>query len=106
MISNNYFSSYKLFEAQKYHNIKAAGTVRAERFGMLNKQKNIDNLHPLRRDKELKKCARGTIYEIKSADKQIALVSYYDNKCVNIGSNFILAILKMQGDETNLTKDM
>lgn len=86
---DNFFSSYKLFEALKSHNIKAAGTVRLDRFGMVNKKKNIDSRPPLRSEQELKQCGRGTTDEISSFDKKIALVSWYDNKCVNLASNFV-----------------
>lgn len=77
------------FEALKYHNIKAAATVRLHSFGMLNIQKNKDNRTPPRSEKELKKCGGVTTDDIKNYDKQVALMSWYDNKCVNLGSNFI-----------------
>lgn len=42
---NYYLSSYKLFEALKCHNIKATGTVRLDRFGMVNKKKKFTLLY-------------------------------------------------------------
>lgn len=63
--------------------------MRLDRFGMVNKKKKIDTRPPLRSEKELRQCGRGTTDEISSADEKFALVSWYDNKCVNLASNFI-----------------
>ncbi|PNF34042.1 hypothetical protein B7P43_G03481 [Cryptotermes secundus] len=76
--SDNFFSSYKLFQALKQENICAAGTVRVNRFAN----------PPLMPDKEALKKERGFSEEICSTD-DITLVKWVDNKTVVLGSNFI-----------------
>ncbi|XP_049954845.1 piggyBac transposable element-derived protein 3-like [Schistocerca serialis cubense] len=75
---DNFFSSYKLFQALKQEKICAAGTVRLNRFAN----------PPLIPDKEAMKKERGFTEEICSAD-DITLVKWVDNKTVVLGSNFI-----------------
>lgn len=86
---DNFFNSYKLLEALKQLNIRAAGTVQVDRFGCMNSKKNIDTRPPLRTEKELKNLGRGTSDEIRSEDGSVVLVSWFDNKTVCLGSNFV-----------------
>ncbi|XP_022167869.1 piggyBac transposable element-derived protein 4-like, partial [Myzus persicae] len=62
----------------KLYKIFAAGTIRINRF----------NNPPFPKDKQLAKMGRGTSFEICS-NHNIALVKWFDNKAVQLGSNFI-----------------
>lgn len=76
---DNYFPSYKLFEALKFRNIYAAGTIRINRFAspkVLN-------------DKELKIAGRGSSSECVSRDESVIVTRWFDSKPVNLASNFI-----------------
>ncbi|XP_049961749.1 piggyBac transposable element-derived protein 4-like [Schistocerca serialis cubense] len=75
---DNFFSSYKLFQALNQEKICAAGTVRVNHFAS-------PRLIP---DKEAMKKERGFSEEICSAD-DITLVKWVDNKTVVLGTNFI-----------------
>lgn len=75
---DNYFSSYNLFCCLSKYKIFAAGTIRINRF----------NNPPFPKDKQLAKMGRGTSFEICS-NHNIALVKWFDNKAVQLGSNFI-----------------
>lgn len=86
---DNYFSSYKLFEALRQLNIKAAGTVRLNRFGTKNVKKSIDTRPPLQSEAELKAKGRGACDEIRDAANNVTLVSWFDNSLVTVASNFI-----------------
>lgn len=70
-------------------NIRAGGTIQVVRFGRVNKKKKTDTRPPFREEKELKATGRGTTDEICSADGRVALISWYDNKVVHMGSNFV-----------------
>lgn len=76
---DNYFTTYNLLELLAIDGIKAAGTVRINRFGK----------PPLTNSKEIKKLGRGSSEEIVSVDEQIVLTRWYDNKDVFFGSNFV-----------------
>lgn len=75
---DNFFSSYNLFCCLSKYKIFAAGTIRINRF----------NNPPFPKDKQLAKMGRGTSFEICS-NHNIALVKWFDNKAVQLGSNFI-----------------
>lgn len=87
-VHRSFFSSYNLLEALRELNIKAGGTIQVFRFGRIDK-KNTDTLPTFRDEKDLKASRRGTTDEISSADGKVALVAWYDNKIVHMGSNFI-----------------
>lgn len=93
---DNYFSSYHLFQVLKEYGIKAAGTVRLNRFG-----KNI----PFSDDKTLMKQPRGYCEEVASAD-DIFLCKWLDNKPVVLGSNFIGKGLVDEVDRWEKKKNM
>lgn len=80
---DNYFSSFQLFEQLYINKIYAIGTIRANRF----------NKPPLLSDKVMGKMGRGTTYEIRSSKTDngcsIALVKWFDNKPVNMASNYL-----------------
>lgn len=76
---DNYFPSYQLFEMLKKNKIDAAGTIRVNRFAN----------PPLPSMKEMKIKGRGSSAECISCDGNVILTSWYDNKVVNLGSNFI-----------------
>lgn len=76
---DNYFSSYAVFEALLERKIFSAGTVRLNRFP--------NTL--LLSDTELKKKGRGASDQCISRDEKVILTKWYDNKSVNMGSNFI-----------------
>ncbi|KAE9521970.1 hypothetical protein AGLY_017629, partial [Aphis glycines] len=79
---DNFFSSFQLFERLYQKGIYAAGTIRTNRFAN----------PPLLADKIMSKMGRGTSYEIKSKNINnfsLGILKWYDNKPVNIASNFI-----------------
>ncbi|XP_008189593.1 piggyBac transposable element-derived protein 3-like [Acyrthosiphon pisum] len=75
---DNFFSSYNLFYALLQKKIYAAGTVRLNRFFK----------PPMMPDKQISNLGRGTSFEITSK-LGISLLKWFDNKPINIGSNFI-----------------
>lgn len=77
---DNFFSSYNLFCCLLENKIFAAGTIEVNRFAN----------PPFISDKQLSKMARGTSFEVTSNHK-IGVLKWYDNKAVNMGSNFILS---------------
>ena len=76
---DNFFSSFNLFEVLKQKGIKAAGTIRVNRF---------EN-PPLMPDRELSKAGRGACDEVVSKCGNIVLVKWFDNKAVVLASNFV-----------------
>jgi hypothetical protein len=76
---DNFFSSYNLFCCLSKYKIFAVGTIRINRF----------NNPPFPKDKQLAKMGRGTSFEICCSNHNIALVKWFDNKAVQLGSNFI-----------------
>ncbi|KAE9522588.1 hypothetical protein AGLY_017010 [Aphis glycines] len=80
---DNYFTSYNLLSVLADRKIYAAGTVRVNRFAN----------PPLITDKCLSKMGRGTSYEVsgiaQGQKSEIGLIKWFDNKGVNLGSNFI-----------------
>jgi len=77
---DNFFSNYNLFGCLLQNKIYAAGTIRVNRFAN----------PPFISDKQLSKMARGTSFEVTSNNK-IGVLKWYDNKAVNMASNFILS---------------
>lgn len=86
---DNFFSSYNLLEALQDLQVKAGGTIQVVRFGRINKKKKTNTRPPFRDEKELKATGRGTSDEICSSDGKVALLCWYDNKIVYMGSNFV-----------------
>jgi len=82
---DNFFSSYNLFGCLLKYKIFAIGTIRCNRFCN----------PPFPKDKELAKMGRGTSFEV-SSNHNITLVKWFDNKAVNIGSNFIASGIPIQ----------
>lgn len=76
---DNYFSGYNLLEVPSQKQIFAVGTIRENRFAK----------PPLLADKIISKIGQGTSDEIPNKENTITLVKWYDNKCVNLASNFI-----------------
>lgn len=76
---DNYFPSYKLFEILKRKNIFAAATIRINRFANPT----------LADEKTLKKQGRGSSSECVSNDGNVIVTRWYDNKVVNMASNFV-----------------
>lgn len=76
---DNYFPSYQLFEVLKKKNIYAAGTIRINRFA---KPRLPD-------EKEMKARGRGSSAECISSDGSVIITRWYDNKVINLGSNFV-----------------
>lgn len=76
---DNYFPSYQLFEILKQNKINAAGTIRINRFANPR----------LPSEKEMKQKGRGSSAECISADGNVIITRWYDNKTVNLGSNFV-----------------
>ncbi|XP_025208584.1 uncharacterized protein LOC112603960 [Melanaphis sacchari] len=80
---DNYFTSYNLLSVLADRKIYAAGTIRVNRFAN----------PPLITDKCLSKMGRGTSYEVSEIAQgqkgEIGLIKWFDNKGVNLGSNFI-----------------
>ncbi|CAI6343484.1 unnamed protein product [Macrosiphum euphorbiae] len=76
---DNFFSSYNLFTSLECLGIKAAGTVRLNRFAN----------PPIVSDKELNTLGRGASYEVTSTDGKVGLIKWLDNKSVSLASNFV-----------------
>ncbi|XP_015369501.1 PREDICTED: piggyBac transposable element-derived protein 3-like [Diuraphis noxia] len=76
----NFFSSFGLFERLQQLQIYAAGTIRTNWFAN----------PPLLSDKEMRKLGRGTTFEVSTdvPGCNIGIVKWFDNKAVNLGSNF------------------
>lgn len=68
-----------MFEVLKQNKVNAAGTIRANRFANPR----------LPTEKELKTKGRGSSAECISADGNVIVTRWYDNKIVNLGSNFV-----------------
>jgi len=75
---DNFFSSYNLFYALLQKKMYAAGTVRLNRFFK----------PPMMPDKQISNLGRGVSFEITSK-LGISLLKWYDNKPINMSSNFI-----------------
>lgn len=75
---DNYFSNYQLLQWLQNNYIYATGTIRPDRF----------RKPPFSTENELKKKGRGSCEEFISGDGQVLLTRWYDNKVVNMGSNF------------------
>lgn len=101
---DNFFSSYNLLECLRDLNVKAGGTIQVNRFGRENKKKKTNTKPPLRDEKELKACGRGTTDEICSNDGKVALLAWFDNKIVNMGSNFMASGTPQMVRRWNKTK--
>lgn len=76
---DNFFGSYNLFTSLDYLGIKAAGTIRINRFAN----------PPVVSDKELNKLGRGASYEVSSTDGKVGLIKWLDNKSVTLASNLV-----------------
>lgn len=76
---DNFFGSYNLFTSLDFLGIKAAGTIRINRFAN----------PPVLSDKELNKLGRGASYEVSSTDGKVGLIKWLDNKSVTLASNFV-----------------
>ncbi|XP_070389530.1 piggyBac transposable element-derived protein 3-like [Dermacentor albipictus] len=76
---DNYFTSLPLLREMLRKKIFAAGTVRSNRCEKC----------PLRTEKELKKSGRGSSECVVSADGNIAITRWMDNRIVTLASNFI-----------------
>lgn len=76
---DNYFSGYNLMEALNQKKIYAIGTIREKRFAYL----------PFLKNKVMASKGQGTTDEITNIENTITLVKLYDNKSVNMCSNFI-----------------
>ncbi|XP_063902705.1 piggyBac transposable element-derived protein 3-like, partial [Zophobas morio] len=76
---DNFFNSLEVLQQLSKKGIFAAGTVRPNRLG-----KCI-----LKTDNELKKMGRGTSEYCVTQDNDIVAVKWYDNKAVNMASNFV-----------------
>jgi len=76
---DNYFSGYNLLEALTQKQIYTIGTIRENRFAK----------PPLLSDKIMASKGQGTTDEITNIENTITLVKWYDNKSVNMCSNFI-----------------
>lgn len=78
---DNFFSSFGLFERLQQLQIYAAGTIRTNWFAN----------PPLLSDKEMRRLGRGTTFKVTSdvPGCNIGIVKWFDNKPVNLGSNFI-----------------
>ncbi|XP_044751630.1 piggyBac transposable element-derived protein 3-like [Coccinella septempunctata] len=76
---HNYFSNYQLLQCLRQKQIWASGTARLDRFKA-----------PLfSSDKVLQAKGRGTSEELISGDGEVILTRWYDNKAVNMASNFM-----------------
>lgn len=75
---DNYFSNYQLLQWLQNRYIYASCTARADRFAK----------PPLLSDKQIAKKERGFSQEIISADGQVIMTRWLDNKCVTMASNF------------------
>lgn len=76
---DNYFPSFKLFEILQHRNIFAAGTIRINRFAQ----------PLLPEEKKLKGDGRGSSAECFDRGGNVAVTRWYDNKIVNLASNFV-----------------
>ncbi|KAL4142153.1 hypothetical protein QTP88_004670 [Uroleucon formosanum] len=76
---DNYFSGYNLMERLTQKQIYAISTIRENRFAK----------PPLLNDKIMASKGQGTTDEITNIENTITLVKWYDNKSVNMCSNFI-----------------
>jgi len=78
MFADNYFTSIKLSIALKERSMFYGGTVRSKRLKGVN----------LKTEKELKKKGRGkSDYQVEES-KGIVVVSWFDNKTVDILPNY------------------
>jgi len=76
---DNFFSSYQLLEILAQMKIKAAATIRVDRF----------RKPPFISDKEMKMLGgRGMSQELTSQDGKVVLVKWLDNRSVHLVSNF------------------
>lgn len=82
---DNFFSSYNVFACLLKYKIFVIGTIRCNQFCN----------PPFLKDKELAKMGRGTSSDVFS-NHSITLVKWFDNKVVNIGSNFIASGIPIQ----------
>lgn len=76
---DNFSSSNNLFNSLDYLGIKAAGTIRLNRFPKV----------PIISDKDLTKLGRGSSYEVSSKDNIIGIIKWCYNKIVCLGSNYV-----------------
>lgn len=79
LFCDNYFTSLLLLQELLEKGIFVAGTVRANR---------LDKC-PLKSESQLKKTGRGSNDSLITEDKRIVAVRWYDNKVVNLASNFV-----------------
>lgn len=79
LFCDNYFTSLLLLHELRNKGIFAAGTIRQNRLQKC----------PLKSENELKKMGRGSSDFSVSENNEIVAVRWYDNKCVNMASNFI-----------------
>ncbi|XP_068084155.1 piggyBac transposable element-derived protein 3-like [Anabrus simplex] len=76
---DNFFSSYNLLQLLKSRKICAGGTARLNRFAN----------PPLLCDKDLKKKGQGSFDQVVSADGDVVVVKWMDNRSVALASNFV-----------------
>lgn len=76
---DNFFNSVEVLQELSKKGILAAGTVRPNRLGKCN----------FKSDNELKKLGRGTSECRVTKDGDIVAVRWFDNKAVNLASNFV-----------------
>lgn len=76
---DNYFPSFQLFEILSMKKINAAGTVRANRFAN----------PPLPDAKTMALRGRGSAAECYSENGKVIFTRWFDNKVVNLASNFV-----------------
>lgn len=76
---DNYFTSLPLLQELLEKGVFVAGTIRANRLETC----------PLKSEKQLNLCGRGIADSYVTEVKKIVVVQWYDNKSVNMASNFV-----------------
>lgn len=79
LFCDNYFTSLFLLQELLEKGIFMAGTIRANRLEKC----------PLKPENQMKKIGRGSCDSFVAEDKTIVVVRWYDNKAVNMASNFV-----------------
>lgn len=79
---DNFFTSLELLHhLRNEYGIFALGTIRSNRLREANKK--------LPTDKNLKKKGRGAFAQVVSNQSKIAIVKWFDNKCVTVASSYV-----------------
>jgi hypothetical protein len=79
LFCDNYFTSLLLLQELLEKGVFVAGTIRTNRLEKC----------PLKLENQLKKSGRGSNDSFVTDDEKVVVVRWYDNKCVNMASNFV-----------------